>query len=182
MGYNITYNGTGYTIPASGETGWGVQTSNYLVDLGNSAVNLNTIQTLTNKTLTSPTITGPTMSGGGSWTGLVSLGTTTLLSQNYAVDSGSLNTYVITLSPAPTSYTAGFTIAFKASSTNTGASTINVNGLGAITIQASGTTIPAGTISSGNITQLIYDGTYFQVSSGVGGFTKAAAIALYYGL
>lgn len=49
---------------------------------------------------------------------------------DYAVDSGSGNTYVITLSPALTAHVAGMPIVFKATHANTGAAILNVNGLG----------------------------------------------------
>lgn len=49
----------------------------------------------------------------------------------YAVTTGSANTYAVTLSPAPTSYIDGMGIVVKINVANTGAATINVNGLGA---------------------------------------------------
>jgi predicted type IV restriction endonuclease len=52
----------------------------------------------------------------------------------YAIDSGAANAYVITLSPAPSAYVDGQIFAFQPVNSNTGASTINVNGLGATPI------------------------------------------------
>jgi len=52
----------------------------------------------------------------------------------YAVDTGAANAYVVTLSPAPASYTDGMYVAFKATNPNSAASTIDVNGLGAKSI------------------------------------------------
>lgn len=52
----------------------------------------------------------------------------------YGVTTGSANTYAITLSPAPTSYVDGMGIVAKINVANTGASTINVNSLGAKSI------------------------------------------------
>ncbi|WP_199614424.1 hypothetical protein [Paenibacillus alkalitolerans] len=49
----------------------------------------------------------------------------------YAVTTGSSNIYAITLNPAPTSYVDGMGVVIKPNATNTGASTLNVNGLGA---------------------------------------------------
>lgn len=49
----------------------------------------------------------------------------------YGVTSGSANTYTLTLSPAPAAYVDGMGIVVKINAANTGASTINVNGLGA---------------------------------------------------
>lgn len=49
------------------------------------------------------------------------------------VESGSVNAYVVTTQGAPTvAYTDGLTTSFKATHANTGAATLNVNGLGAV--------------------------------------------------
>lgn len=89
---------------------------------------------------------------------------------NYAADSGTANAYVITLSPAPTAYTTGMRISFKAGNANTGASTINVNSLGVKSIKVSnGTSLAdpiANTILAGQVVPLVYDGTYFQIIGG----------------
>lgn len=49
----------------------------------------------------------------------------------YAVDTGSANTCVISYTPAVTALTDGMLLWFQAGASNTGASTLNVNGLGA---------------------------------------------------
>ena len=54
----------------------------------------------------------------------------------YAVDTGVVNAYVATLSPTPSSLTDGLPVTVRISNTNTGPSTLNVNGLGAIPIRA----------------------------------------------
>ncbi len=51
-------------------------------------------------------------------------------SVNYALDTGAANACVVNLTPAATAYTDGMKIRAKIAATNTGASTINVNGLG----------------------------------------------------
>jgi len=85
-------------------------------------------------------------------------------SNKYAVDSGAADAYVVTLSPAITAYSAGHTFRFKATNTNTGASTINVNGLGAKDIKTKGIADPAaGTILANGVYQLTYDGTQYQI-------------------
>jgi hypothetical protein len=56
-------------------------------------------------------------------------------SWTYATSTGAVNTYAITLSPAPTAYVAGQKFTFKANLANTGTATLNVNGLGAKTIK-----------------------------------------------
>lgn len=90
--------------------------------------------------------------------------------ENYAADAGSNDTYVVTLSPAPTSYTNGMVIRFKANTANTGAATLNVNSLGAITIVKNGTsTLADSDIKAGQIVEVIYNSTgpVFELVSGV---------------
>lgn len=85
--------------------------------------------------------------------------------EKYAADAGVDDTYVITLSPAPTSYTLGMVVYFKANTVNTGAATINVNGLGAVSIvKGVNTPLGDGDISAGMFCTLIYDGTNFVLT------------------
>ena len=87
---------------------------------------------------------------------------------NYAVDSGAVNAYIITLNPAPSTLASmvGVTITFKPLVTNTGASTINVNGFGAINIvNTDSSALISGEIVAGNIFQLSYNGTNFILMS-----------------
>lgn len=86
-------------------------------------------------------------------------------SENYGVTTGSANAYVLTLSPVPTAYKAGQIIRFKTNFANTGAATINVNSLGAKTIQFNGVALTSGQLANGATYQAVYDGTNFQVSS-----------------
>lgn len=95
--------------------------------------------------------------------------------QNYVYagqDTGTANTYVITFAagqPQPSSYKAGMRVVFKALNANTGASTINVNGLGAVAIRrATGVALSAADINSGQIVELTYDGTVFQMANYLG--------------
>jgi hypothetical protein len=84
----------------------------------------------------------------------------------YAIDSGSVNTYAITLSPSISSYTAGQGFVFKASNTNTSASTLNVNGKGAVAIKKNKSSdLVSGDILSGQMVEVKYDGVYFQLMS-----------------
>ncbi|MFA6916993.1 MAG: hypothetical protein WC222_11390 [Parachlamydiales bacterium] len=83
-------------------------------------------------------------------------------SLNYAVDTEASDTYVITLTPAITAYVAGMYICFKANTVNTGAATINVNGLGAKTIvKQVSTALVDGDILAGMLCMIVYDGTNF---------------------
>lgn len=71
--------------------------------------------------------------------------------------------------PVVSSYANGLTVRFLATANNTGAVTINLNGLGAKSVVKNGTTaLSASDIIAGRVIQLTYDGTNFQVSSGAG--------------
>lgn len=87
----------------------------------------------------------------------------------YAADAGSNDTYAITCAPAPTAYTAGMVVTFKANTINTGACTINVNALGARDIRKNnGLVLSDGDIAAGGIYTMIYNGTYFELQSPIG--------------
>ena len=78
----------------------------------------------------------------------------------YAATSGSANNYTVTLNPAPTSYTDGMCVAVKINTTNTGASTLNVNGLGAKPIKKpNGNDVGAGNLKAGSIYTFRYNAT-----------------------
>lgn len=85
----------------------------------------------------------------------------------YAADTGTANNYIVNLSPALPSYVTGMPIRFKAANTNTGTSTLNVNNLGAKTIKRHDRDLAPGDIKAGQIVEVIYDGTYFQLVSPV---------------
>lgn len=93
----------------------------------------------------------------------------------YAVDTGTANTYVVTLNPAPTALIEGMCIAVKIKTTSTGASTLNVNGLGAKAILDSlGNAITSGGLKAGIPYTFRYNGTNFIVQ-GKGGGGNATA-------
>lgn len=80
----------------------------------------------------------------------------------YGVASGSANTYTVTLNPPLTSYTEGVAVAVKINASNTGASTININGKGAKSIRdPRGNVLTAGKLIAGSIYTLRYNGTNF---------------------
>lgn len=81
----------------------------------------------------------------------------------YVSNAAGTNTITGTLSPAPAQYEAGMTVCFKAASSNTGATTINLNSLGAKTIQRYGVALVGGEISANDMVEIIYDGTQFQL-------------------
>lgn len=81
---------------------------------------------------------------------------------HYAAASGSANVYAVTLDASVVALTEGFAVAFKPSATNSGASTLNVNGIGAVSIKTpSGANVAAGQLVIGNIYTLRYNGTNF---------------------
>lgn len=68
------------------------------------------------------------------------------------------------LTPALAAYATGNLFSFVAVATNTGATTINLNSLGAKSITKSGTTaLAAGDLVSGQVYLIEYDGTRFQL-------------------
>ncbi len=90
---------------------------------------------------------------------------------NFFTDSGVANAYLLTVvgaKYAPTLYTNGFTVLFKVGNTNSGASTVNVAGLGIKNIKKNnGANDPAaGDLVAGNIVELVYDlsGDYFELT------------------
>ena len=84
----------------------------------------------------------------------------------YAADSGAADAYVIAPSPSIGAYAAGQRLYFLAANTNTGASTINVNGLGAKSIVKNvASALEAGDIIANGIYEITYDGTNFQLEN-----------------
>ncbi len=94
----------------------------------------------------------------------------------YAVDAGASNAYAITLPGIEvTSLTSllGLQIIFRAGAANTGASTLNVNGLGAQPITKQGATaLSANDIQTGGLVSVAWDGSGFQITS----FVQAPAL------
>lgn len=83
---------------------------------------------------------------------------------NYGVDAGASDSYTCTITGI-TEYKAGMPIYFNANTANTGACTINVNILGAISLKVKGnTTDPEDNwILADQIVHCVYDGTVFQI-------------------
>lgn len=82
----------------------------------------------------------------------------------YAVDNGSANTLVVTLSPAPSQYVPGMVINVKVAAANTGASTINANVLGSQNVvNVNGSPLKSQQLLSGAVAQLVYDGVQFEL-------------------
>ena len=84
----------------------------------------------------------------------------------FGVDSGSNDDYSVTISNFPSAYAAGQKVVFKANTANSGASTLNVNGLGSRTIKKEGSLdLADNNINSGEIVEVVYDGAYFQLTN-----------------
>lgn len=89
---------------------------------------------------------------------------------DYAITTGSNNAYVLALSPALDAYVAGVPIVFKASFLNTGAATININSLGAVSLKKNGNaSLAAGDIQADRLYMICFDGTNMQVIAGLPG-------------
>jgi len=90
------------------------------------------------------------------------------------------NTYAATLSPAITAYDNDLRVWIRFTNANTGASTLNLNGLGARTIVKNSTqALIQGDIIAGQILNLAYDGTNFQVVNPVGARTVGLGNTLF---
>lgn len=86
---------------------------------------------------------------------------------NYAADAEASDTYAVTITGI-SAYATGLHVRFKANTANTGAATLNVNSLGAKTIKKShDQDLADNDIESGQIVDLVYDGTNFQMQSQV---------------
>lgn len=98
----------------------------------------------------------------------------------YATDSSGTNAYAITLSPALTSYAAGQMFHFSPGTANTGAATLNINGLGAKTIKKDKTVdLVANDFVANQIVCVAYDGTNFQLISPPVGLLNQTSSAIY---
>lgn len=79
------------------------------------------------------------------------------------------NTYTGTVTPAITAYVANQSYFITVPNANTGASTLNLNALGAVNLQKIGNVaLSSGELPAG-IHLVVYTGAYFQLISGAGG-------------
>ncbi len=80
--------------------------------------------------------------------------------------TGTASALILTMQMAPAGYVKGERLAFFSSQSNTGAMTLNVNGLGAKSIlQQDGAALAAGQIVAGSATTVIYDGAAFRLEN-----------------
>jgi hypothetical protein len=78
---------------------------------------------------------------------------------------GAANAQTLTYGAAPAGYFQGQRFCFIAGFTNTGAATLNVNGIGAKNIFMDGVGLIGGEIVAGSVVETVYDGTQFQITS-----------------
>jgi hypothetical protein len=84
----------------------------------------------------------------------------------------SSNALTCTPSPALGSYSAGVIVNFTSSANNSGATTINISGLGARNLYYGGSALPSGSLPSTTITyQASFDGTEFNCLNCGNGYT-----------
>lgn len=85
---------------------------------------------------------------------------------NYCSDAGSTDTYACSISPAIAGYVTGAIYHFRANTANTGAASINFNGLGAKTIlKQKDQALADNDIKAGQLVEVMYDGTDMQMLS-----------------
>jgi hypothetical protein len=102
------------------------------------------------------------------------------VSYNTCSDAGANDSYGCSLSPAIVSYTTGQVTWFKAATANTGAATLNLNGLGAKTIKKQkDTDLADNDIKAGQWVAVQYDGTNFQMLSPVSNAGGIAGLSSY---
>lgn len=83
----------------------------------------------------------------------------------FAYAQGTANAITATLTPAPAAYAIGMAIRLQIALMNTGAATLNINGLGAKSIRrADQMPVLEGDLVSGQIVELLYDGVGWQIS------------------
>lgn len=101
---------------------------------------------------------------GPTFDNVVGVGDTTTVQNTYygGTDTGSANAYVLKFGALFTSYVAGTIIYWVPANTNTGASTLNVNGLGAINITyANGNALVSGQLVANQIAAVAVSGGKF---------------------
>jgi hypothetical protein len=99
----------------------------------------------------------------------------------YGTTTGSANTYILTLNPAPTALVDGLAICAKINTQNTGSSSINVNGLGAKSIlDSKGNAMTVGKLKANTPYTMRYNGENF-ILQGEGASGNATASDLLSG-
>lgn len=82
-----------------------------------------------------------------------------------ATVGGTANAITLTPSPAITAYAAGQTFRFVPGALNTGATTVNISGVGAKNVYFRGVALTGGELESGHVYEIVYDGTQFALQN-----------------
>lgn len=95
---------------------------------------------------------------------------------------GTANAIALAYATAPTAYVQGQKFAWKSTAANTGATTVNVNSLGAKNLfkksgGAAAAACVGGEVQNGDIVEIEYDGTQFQLLNYTVAYDTAATIA-----
>jgi hypothetical protein len=92
----------------------------------------------------------------------------------FGVDTGSTNVLSAQLAPVPDQYWPGMMVRILVKNTNTGPSSLNLNGLGAKNILLAGTTLVGGELKLNGVVTLVYNAVadaFSIVGGGTGGGT-----------
>lgn len=82
----------------------------------------------------------------------------------YAADTGAANAIVVSVSPAPVLYAPGMVVNVRIAANNSGATTINVNGLGLQNVvNLDGSSLKSRQLLTGMMAQVVYTGSNFQL-------------------
>ena len=83
----------------------------------------------------------------------------------FIIDTGTVNALAVALTPVPSGYVAGMAFVVQVANTTTGATTINVNGLGAKAVVFYGP-LASGALLANNVYLMVYDSAgHFEVLS-----------------
>lgn len=95
---------------------------------------------------------------------LTTTNSTVVQEVNYSAAEATTDAYTATLTPVPLEYTTGMFVAFSVYTANTGASTLNVNSLGAKPIvMLNDQVLSDRCLEADQIALSFYDGTSFQL-------------------
>lgn len=99
-----------------------------------------------------------------------------VLTGGFGTTTNSGNAYSVTVNPTPVALVAGLRITVKINAANTGAATINVNGLGAKSIlKANGNAVTSGSLKANSVYTLVYNGSAFILQGEGGEYGTATA-------
>ncbi|MGW8823366.1 hypothetical protein ACWGNU_14695 [Paenibacillus lautus] len=99
-----------------------------------------------------------------------------VLHGGYGITTNSGNAYSVIPNPRPTALVEGLRITVKVNAGNTGAATINVNGLGAKSIlRGNGTALISGSMKANSVYSLVYNGSAFILQGEGGEYGTATA-------